>query len=168
LDEIEGLLDKTGQELGDEDQAEQVETREADPPAANAGAADSAPVVDQTPSSQADDADPIVPAQEDRQTADDSLPDLEDADPPAGPADPPPGLDPTEPSAVSHNEVEPSPPATSGGGTAVRLTSTLADLLDLMDRPFGRVGYGPRRWIGYAALATLFAALCVLIFSRLI
>ena len=48
---------------------------------------------------------------------------------------------------------------------AVRVGDKLADVLDLVDRLFGWVTYDLRRLIGYAALVTLLAAGCVLVYS---
>ena len=65
------------------------------------------------------------------------------------------------------------PPAAESGkitGPARRgraLLEVVFHILDLIDRPFARVGYATRILVGWAALVTLFAAVCVLVFNAL-
>jgi hypothetical protein len=86
----------------------------------------------------------------------DDLPDLDPSAPGAGEKSPP---KPARTEAVA--------PADGQSSRLWALLHRAIDLLDLLDRPLARIGYEVRVVLGWAALATLFAALCICVFSIL-
>ncbi len=86
----------------------------------------------------------------------DDLPDLDPAAPGAGEKPPP---KPTRPEVAA--------PADGQSSRLWALLHRAIDLLDVLDRPLARIGYEVRVVLGWVALATLFAAFCICVFSIL-
>ena len=155
LDEIEALLGSAGESLGED---------EAEPPAPGEG-------------SPAQDATGTVASESAAEDLDSALcdiapdgagsPSLDEAgETPA--VDSPPQESPAEPAAEPAGPDASAARLSSVGGA--RLVLIMAahkglDMLDWIDRPFQRVGYGARLVIGWAALATLLVAGCVFVIS---
>lgn len=180
LDEIESLLDAAGQDLG-ADAPESDATTLSGPPISAQQEEASHPVPSATqapsPSAPAPAGAGMLTAQELAefegtpegfpggdvlQSLDDSF---DDADRRA--------QEPFEefaagaPTALTDDDRDWSGPANRAPGVLYRTLDRAVDLLELFDHPFVWVGYGARRVVGWAALATIFAAGCIFVASHI-
>jgi len=166
LDEIEALLGETGERLGADEPAE---AEDPDPGQPDERAEAASPAADEPPADldpgERPEADPAAATDTDPGggydvTDDDldmfegSVPEFDDGD------TPPPRHEDHAPAEDRPADSETLPPATTAAraGLLLRAGDRLADLLELMDRPFGWVGEDARRIIGFVALATMTVA----------
>jgi len=155
LEEIEALLDTAGGDVG---QDEAQPSAPSEPPPVALAEADAPVTPEDVPES----------AVLDTSFSDDALPSFDE--PGAGPG--PREELPAKTAALGEQGDPPAPgePATpilGAPGFVFRAVHKALDLLDWTDRPFGPIGYRTRRVIGWVALGTLFAAVCVLVVSRI-
>ncbi len=165
LDELESVL---GEAAGDLDEAED---QPSDPMADASDEADEAPA-DQAPPEN-EPPEPPAPAEpatgfgitdDDLEEFEGSVPEFDDLD-----DQPRARASAAAPANTDADDAEESPASQCSGllGLVLRVADKLADALDMIDRPFGWVAYRIRRWIGYTALALLFAGICTLILGSL-
>lgn len=155
LEEIEALLDTASSDVG-QDEAEP--SAPGEPPSAGAAEAD-APVARE---------DVPEPEVLDTSFSEDALPSFDEPGAGTSPRD----ELPAETAALGERG---DPPAPGGPATAVltapgfllRAAHKALDLLDWADRPSGPIGHRARRVIGWVALGTLFAAVCILVVSKI-